>query len=299
MFAGFSRGMTQRSKGSLAALAVAGTLVVGFVDYLLGVDVSLSIFYLVPLATGTWFVGRWCGFALAVLSVVLALAGDFASGILPFRLALEIWDLGAHLVFYLVTAGLLASLRDHLESERFLARSDAVTGLLNGRAFAERLDYALGLAARERLPLTVAYLDLDDFKRINDDYGHAAGDRALKLVGATLSGVLRATDVGARVGGDEFALLLPNTDRQGAETLVERAQLAIREAFAGEPLAVTCSIGAAVFEEPPASADAAIHAADRLMYEIKGRGKDALAVRRVDAGFPPWGERAVRSVPAS
>lgn len=98
-------------------------------------------------------------------------------------------------------ATLLRILREHLANEKRLARHDSLTGLLNWRAFQERLEYSLALSARDRQPPTLAYLDLDDFKKINDTYGHTQGDGELVAIAMILRETIRATDTVARLGG--------------------------------------------------------------------------------------------------
>ena len=175
-----------------------------------------------------------------------------------------------------VVAYLLDRLRAHLAIEQRLANSDPLTGVLNARAFMEQLQARLDLAAREGNPITVAYLDLDDFKRVNDRGGHGEGDRVLRLFASTLTQSIRRTDLLARVGGDEFALLISGADRNAVERVVSKLRNALNKAFVHERSAVTCSIGCVTFRAPLPSAEDAIHAADSLMYEVKNASKNAV-----------------------
>jgi diguanylate cyclase (GGDEF)-like protein len=181
----------------------------------------------------------------------------------------------------MIGVALLDMLRERLHLEQQLARTDALTGILNSRAFLEHMGYIIALAQRDGTPLTLAYIDLDDFKRINDTRGHSEGDRVLQIVGTTLRESIRRTDAVARLGGDEFALLLPVTDEEAARTLIGKLKLRLIEALARRPVPVACSIGAVTFRQPPASPDDAIRMADIIMYKAKAQGKNAIVFQTV------------------
>ncbi len=121
-------------------------------------------------------------------------------------------------------------------------------------------------------PLTIAYIDLDDFKRVNDSLGHKAGDTLLRTVAQALRSRLRATDLLARVGGDEFGILLPDTDVDGARAILEKTNTALKEAVDGK-WPVTQSVGVVTFLDTPHSFDDMIHLADQLMYDGKHAGR--------------------------
>ena len=167
-------------------------------------------------------------------------------------------------------------LRRAMHRMRDMAMTDGLTGLPNRSAMMAALDAVL---AQQR-GFTLLFIDLDGFKQVNDTLGHAAGDAVLKLVAEVLRGTLRQGDVVARLGGDEFCALL--ADAAGARPLGERLRLALAERLGREGYAVTASIGALRFASPPASAEAALAAADGLMYAAKAAGKDR--VRWADHG---------------
>ncbi|MGE5825210.1 MAG: GGDEF domain-containing protein, partial [Bacteroidota bacterium] len=205
------------------------------------------------------------------------LVADLGAGHVYSSRAVLAWNGLVRMGIFLAFAQLLCALREQLDLAQHLARADPLTGLDNRRAFLERLQYVLALAARERRPLTLAYLDVDDFKGVNDAHGHAVGDQVLRLVARTLLKSLRRTDAVGRLGGDEFALLLPDTDRAGAEHLIAKTREALYHAFRTESARPTFSIGAVTFMEPTHDAEHALSAADALMYQVKSRGKDGIA----------------------
>ena len=265
------------TKAWVVALAVVGVAVVGLADYVSGFELSLSVFYVGPVALAAWYASSRAGVATSVLSSCTWLAADVGAGLAYSHPAIAVWNTVVRLAVLMVTAALLSALRVRLSVERGLARTDTLTGIMNARAFAEQLSYNIALAQRDGTPLTLAYVDLDDFKRINDRYGHSRGDRVLETVGRALREAIRRTDVAARLGGDEFALILPSTDRNGAETLISKFRDELRAALEPEGFAATCSIGAMTFVTPPAGTAEAMDAADRLMYEVKKKGKNAVS----------------------
>lgn len=262
----------------VVALLSCGTLaVVGVLDALTGNEISFGVFYLTPVSIAAWYAGRRWGIAFALLCSVVWFAVEWNGGYSFSNAAVPAWNAFVRLVFFLVVALLLAALHAHLQKESQLARTDPLTGLLNARAFRERLTHDIAVTERNGGALTLAYIDVDDFKRVNDMAGHGEGDRLLRTIADRLTKGTRRADTVARLGGDEFGLVLPATDLDGAETLlVGLSEMLGQMTAAGGP--VTCSIGAAVFHALPDDAETAVAAADDLMYEGKKSGRNALVV---------------------
>lgn len=253
-------------------------LVLGGIDIGTGFELSFSIFYLGPVALATWYGSRRIGIVTAIVAGCMWYLSDLAAGATYSHPAIPVWNTLVRLGFFLITATLLSSVRVRFDVERRFARTDTLTGVLNRRAFEERLELALALAARERRAIALAYVDVDDFKQVNDRRGHAEGDRVLVTIARALAGSIRRTDAVARLGGDEFALLLSSTEPAGARQLLDKIARSLREVSRSAGLEITCSIGAVTFGTPPSSAAAAIAAADALMYKAKRSGKDALLI---------------------
>lgn len=157
------------------------------------------------------------------------------------------------------------------------SRVDSLTRCLNRRAFMERGDEELRRAQRHRRPLTALMMDIDYFKRINDKYGHAAGDRALVVFATRVRAIVRSEDVFARIGGEEFCLLLPDTDTTQALQLAERIRAttqAISIPVDGGSLGFTLSIGIAASDAPRCSLDQLLMRADKALYEAKAEGRN-------------------------
>lgn len=158
-----------------------------------------------------------------------------------------------------------------------LATTDGLTGLLNARAFHDRLREECARALRHGRSLSLVLLDVDRFKAYNDDFGHPAGDEALRRVGETLRGQTRGYDVAARYGGEEFALLLPNTSGHEATLVADRARRAVADQ--DWPLrGVTVSAGVAELPRHTEAAEALLEAADRALYVAKSSGRDRIVL---------------------
>ena len=265
-------------------LALSGALAIAVLDHLTGYEVSLSVFYLGPVALAAWYASRSLGLALAFASAVIWLVADFTAGHQYSQLWIPFWNALVRLGFFAVTAYLLAALRFHLALERRLARLDSLTGVLNGRAFEHEAGRLLALAERRGHPTTIAYLDLDDFKAVNDTLGHHGGDELLRGVSQALLSGVRRTDLVARLGGDEFALFLPETDLETARTVIGRLRARLAEVRQGDGRPVGMSVGVATFTAAPATLDAAIHAVDDLMYRVKREGKGGMTHQVIESG---------------
>ncbi|HEY5317370.1 MAG TPA: diguanylate cyclase [Solirubrobacteraceae bacterium] len=182
-------------------------------------------------------------------------------------------------VIGLLLAGLvIARMRDRTNSliERLseVARTDALTGLLNRRAFDEGLEQELARARRTQRSFAVLLGDLDRFKEINDRYGHPAGDATLILVGQVLKGATRTVDTVARVGGDEFGLLLPESDEEQGWVLVERLRRYLAQALVDHDPAVGLSIGLALYPRDGETAEALRASVDKALYAAKQAGPE-------------------------
>ena len=154
----------------------------------------------------------------------------------------------------------------------YQARHDGLTGLANRAVFSGRMEQALSAAEENRRPVAIFFLDLNDFKSVNDKRGHAAGDEVLRLVAERLLGTVRSTDTVARLGGDEFAIVLSDSpDHTEIETAAQRVAAAFEEPFLvdGEPLHVGASVGRATWPDDGSEIEALMRHADAAMYQAK------------------------------
>ena len=177
---------------------------------------------------------------------------------------------------YAMQAAVALANARHFATQRALATRDPLTGLFNHREFHETIERELERGRRHGGHLGVALFDLDGFKLVNDGAGHAEGDRVLRAVAVALAGACRASDVAFRIGGDEFALLLPETGREETETVAER----VREAVGGVDARVGTSVGVATWPEDGGSKDVLLAHADAVLYAMKSSGRRRAAPAR-------------------
>ena len=197
---------------------------------------------------------------------------------------IHLWNGTARFGIFVVTSSVLSRLRLSLYLEKKLARSDPLTGAANGRTFYEGVSQAVERALRAEEAVTLAYLDLDNFKWLNDKLGHSAGDEALCDLVHSIHQDIRITDLFARLGGDEFALLLPDCDKEDAKLLLERIRDALHQLLmTSKHWPVTLSIGAMTFPKPMRDVDAMVRCVDDLMYRAKKGGKNRI-VHQADLG---------------
>jgi diguanylate cyclase (GGDEF)-like protein len=181
-------------------------------------------------------------------------------------------------------APVLANLRNLAVAE-MRAATDGLTGLPNKRAVTDALKRTFAQAAMTRVPLALLLLDLDHFKQVNDQYGHAAGDQVLASVGAALRSVVRAQDFAGRNGGEEFAVLLPETEIAAALGIAERVRATIAElTLPGSDVPVTVSVGVAGFPDHAGTLERLEQLADAALYVAKLQGRNRVEVASSDAG---------------
>ena len=267
-------------------LGVAGVVLVGTVDVLTGYEMSFSPFYLAPIAFVAWFAGRSGAVVVAIASGIMWAGGDLLAGATYEASWIPYWNLGARLSVFVSAALLVGTLHEMMRREQLLARTDPLTGVSNLREFSALADQEISRAWRYDRPLSVAFIDVDDFKVVNDKLGHSGGDRLLRIIGQTLAHETRATDIVARIGGDEFAILLPETNAASAAAVIEKLRNELAGLMRTEPIAVTLSIGIVTFAVPPGTVDEILERADHLMYEVKMTTKDGVAQAvLVEEGF--------------
>lgn len=269
-------GLTERSRALTWMVSTSFFFGMTALDYRWGKELHLSVGYLIPIFMLTWNVGRSAGMAASAASAVVGTVATMLSGQSHSHVAVPVIEMALRSCFFGASVIILSELKQALTRERDLARIDHLTGVANRRAFVETAEAEIQRARRHRHSLTVAYYDLDDFKSVNDRYGHRAGDTLLKVVASALVAAVRATDVVARLGGDEFGVLLPETPPDAAPRVLAKLREKLLRVLATEQGHITISVGAVTFISPPGSATELIERADALMYAVKSSGKNRL-----------------------
>jgi diguanylate cyclase (GGDEF)-like protein len=258
-------------------LSILLVLGLGWIDLQMGTEVALTVFYLIPIVVSTWFVNENAGVAVSLASGVLAAYDtEVVSGLIYRDFMIGAWAILSRLVFFLVTVWLVGELHRNMEFIRKMAMTDNLTGVYNARAFFDFLQKEVARSHRYKRPISLMYLDLDNFKMINDTLGHQTGNSALEIVAGTLKNSVRSTDIIARLGGDEFAVLLPETEQEAARTIAERAQENMVREMKANHWPLTFSVGLSTCREELCTADELIQVADDLMYQVKRSGKNGI-----------------------
>ena len=262
--------LRKQSKRSLVLLCLSLVVLIGLCDYLVGPEIGFSLFYLVPICLSTWFAGMFAGVILSVASALVWFADRWLEGEETFQHLPSVWNAVVQLGFFLV----IVYLQRALQQEQVRARRDPLTGVGNRRFFFELAESELHRAKRYPHPLTVAYMDLDNFKAVNDHFGHEVGDTLLCMITKIINQNIRSTDTVARLGGDEFALLLPETDGASASRVIDKLHAHLSAVMQENGWPVTFSIGVVTFLMQPETVDDMIKLVDDIMYSAKDSGKN-------------------------
>jgi len=254
----------------------------GVIDYLTGNEITFSLFYLVPIVLVTWSVSQNAGLLMSLLSALSWVAAEYAAGQRYRYPSIYFWNTLILISFFAIVTYLVAELQRLHREERLAARIDFVTGAVNARYFNEFLRMEIDRIRRYPHPFTVVFIDIDNFKLVNDLFGHQVGDQLLRSIASELKSQLRKTDTVARVGGDEFALLLPSTRQPEAEAVISKVHAGLKDAMRHGNWPVTFSMGAVTCVTPPYAAEQIVNLADELMYTVKKSTKN-------DVRFITWG----------
>src|SRR6266550_3785963 len=249
----------------------------GSVDFATGPELTPLLFYLAPVALVAWYAGRGPALGVACAGAIAWLLSDALPHGAYAHWSIPYWNGVQRLGALALVADIVARLHEAAARERDQARADPRTGVANLRAFYELAEAEIARARRYPHAFSVVYIDLDEFKLVNFRLGHEAGDAVLRSVARGLTGVLRASDVVARIGGDQFVVLLPEAGAAAARLTAEKLRQALSAVVPAHGWRITASIGVATFLVPPESVDALLAAADRLMYQAKQTGKNTVA----------------------
>ena len=272
--------MLRRSAQSSARPAIGWTAIIWIalvaLDGMTGPHYSFSSLYLVLLCMTTWCFGRIVGLASGALAIAATLYlngfGDGlsapASSVPALAAAWNASMRGVGVVFIILLVG---AFRRTFDQEQANALIDPLTGLGNRRSFQRECKRQEMTARRDRRILLCGVIDLDGFKAVNDQHGHAAGDEVLRIVAQALGAAVRPYDVTARLGGDEFAFCLTVRDEAAGQLKAGRIHEAVMAAMEASEWSATCSLGAATGSD----VEQALRVADKIMYEAKALGKSS------------------------
>ncbi|MDY6970107.1 MAG: GGDEF domain-containing protein [Spirochaetota bacterium] len=214
------------------------------------------------------------GIVLSIASAITWFIADLQTGHIYIHPIIPYWNTLMRFGFFLITTFLISNFKKAFDLEKKYSRIDNLTGIPNSRSFYEVVLKEIDISRRYKTYLSILYIDLDNFKLINDTQGHLEGDRLLRSVANHIKNNIRNMDSAARLGGDEFAVLLPHTEFGQAKTVAEKLRSALMDLMQQNDWSVTFSIGLASFIDPPLTVNEIIKKADDLMYSVKRNGKN-------------------------
>ncbi|WP_139559027.1 GGDEF domain-containing protein [Methylotetracoccus oryzae] len=268
--------VTRRWVWSLLAIAMLAVTVL--LDLVSGAEFTFALFYAFPVL----LLASSQGIAVGIL-VALAVGGawfyvDYTAGRHALASGAYVWSFFSRWVLLALLAMLTAALKSSLAQQAALARTDPLAGLLNGRAFRRAAGQEIIRSGRYQRPLTFAFLDLDNFKAVNDSFGHRCGDELLRRIGAVLAESVQRSDLVGRLGGDEFGIVSSECGPDEARAASVKVRNAVWKVCASQRAAVAVSVGVVTYtaHSMADSVDTMIEQGDRLIYEVKSGGKDGI-----------------------
>ena len=270
--------LDRQSRLFLWLAIIVSVLGLGVIDYQTGPNFSISLLYVFPVALASWTLGTSEGI---LVSFVCAVVWNMTN--LPanqsFISLLPLWNAVTRLGILVIFSLLFAEVHALLKNESRLSRTDYLTGISNRRALFESASVEIKRLARTGRPFTLLYMDLDDFKTVNDSAGRASGDSVLTRIAAILKLQLRGIDIIARMGGDEFVMILPETDDHAAHKVAPRLHSSLLEEMQSHQWPVTFSLGVLTFVSAPSDTDEMFRLADQLMCSSKKEGKNTICYK--------------------
>ena len=256
--------------------------IIGYIDFITGYEISLSAFYSIPVICASWFVGIYWGVFFSVFCMFIIVIADYFLKKYFDTSLIFVWNNVGILLFYFFSSFVIGKIKIILKKEMEHSRTDSLTGIANSRYFAEAAEREVIRCQRYNHPISVVFIDCDNFKHVNDKFGHSEGDKLLLLVAKTINENVRKSDIAARIGGDEFCVLMPETGIELSLKSIEDIRKALLRNVSETNYDITFSIGVATFIRPPKSIDELIKESDKLMYQVKRHGKDNIMQKIIE-----------------
>ncbi len=250
--------------------------IIGFIDYITGSELTLSVFYVIPISLVIWGVNKWYGYLASIASVGIWIFADSRTGFSFINPFFMIWNNVIWFLFFIIFTFLQSELKSSLNREKELSHTDYLTSAANSRRFYEILQMEIDRFDRYQRPFTLAYLDIDNFKTVNDQFGHNTGDLVLQTIVNSIQKKTRKSDLVARLGGDEFALFFPETDQETAQILFEKINHALTNEIRRHNWSITYSMGVVTCKVAPETKEDLVKIVDELMYSAKADGKNTV-----------------------
>jgi diguanylate cyclase (GGDEF)-like protein len=263
-------------KSVVVLAGISAVAILGYLDYVSGYEISFSIFYLIPISFVALLLGFYYGALVSAISAATWFLADTFSGNTYSYELIPFWNAVMRFGYFLLHSFMLTKLTEATAKAKELSIKDALTGLPNWRYFEEFSSRELKKAKRNSKPLTLCYIDIDNFKNINDTMGHDAGNDVLQIIADIFRRNIRPNDMASRIGGDEFVLLLTETDYENSGKVLLRINSGVAETMKTNNWPVTISMGAVTYNTVVRSLEYMLKQTDELMYQVKKSGKNNL-----------------------
>ncbi|HUI67180.1 MAG TPA: diguanylate cyclase [Nitrospirota bacterium] len=257
-------------------------LAIGSLDSITSYDISIATLYLLPIILIAWFEGGVPAALISIFSAITWAVSDLISGHPYSHIAVPIWNATMVLGMFLIVSYSIAAIKKLLIKEHEHAYTDDLTGVANIRSFYEQARTEIGRSATSKQPLTLAYIDIDNLRHINDTLGHIAGDYLLHEAAQTLRATLRSADIISRLGGSKFAILMPGTKNEDATVVIYNVQEHLLDMVGRNGWPVTFSTGVVTCDDPTYTIDILIKKAEDLMNAAKETGKNIVQSKILD-----------------
>ena len=274
--------LERRSRVTILVVAIVLVVGIAVIDRFVGRNFSAALFYVIPVLAVAWYVGRTAGMVVAVLSGAGLLIADWGlrTGGHPI---MEFWNALFPFFLFVLLVLVVSALKGAFAREEKLSRVDPLTGLYNRRSFSEVAGAEIERAKRYGRPLSLAFIDLDNFKTVNDTFGHEMGDEVLTTMAGVFRDELRSTDIVGRFGGDEFAIMLPEAGAAASMAAMSKLKDGVASAMSGRGWPVTMSLGLVTYEAAPPDLEEIVKEADALMYSVKDSTKDRITQKVIES----------------
>jgi diguanylate cyclase (GGDEF)-like protein len=249
---------------------------IGAIDSQFQPVVFSASLYLIPIAILSWFVSKWHGVSAAVLCTAMWLAADIFSGGQYTQPYIYYWNSITCLAAFIIFSGLFSNLRSELELAHNMEQMDTLTGIANPRGFQEAAQKEIDRCRLFDRQFTLCYIDIDNFRVINDQLGYTVGNQVLRTVAESIQENLRKSDVVARLGGDEFALIISDAGKEAAREAVNRIHRQLTSIMKANAWSLSFSIGVLICTEHPKTVNEILKIADDLMDFVKMNGKNGI-----------------------
>jgi len=257
-------------------IAITICVFIGVIDSFLDASISTSLFYFIPVWLVSYQQRKLPGLAISVFAASVWFGSEIFSGQALLNEYVVVWN---YITRFLIFGGFCLLIHSHWDQKCYfqkLANIDELTESLNRRGFLTELFSELNRAKRFGRPFSIAFIDLDNFKTVNDTLGHKEGDRLLKRVAFDIRNNVRTLDSIGRLGGDEFAILFIETDESDVKTAFDKCLSALKASIAEENWSVSLSVGIVTYYSSDASVEDILSKADEMMYQVKHSGKNSV-----------------------